>query len=383
MKQIADLAEVVLRSNCPQPVIEQYLDICQKFKHWGVKLKLEMIKKLFDSWSKNTELNYHGIINELAESLPSDLTCLASFGSCFSSFCTVMKALFSKDKIFEKPLSEIFVNSHKNVYKLVKENISFFIDCFNEIKPVQTESYKGLCSFVAGIFGEWLSQADLEDREEYKRILDFYKAVLRGEFEFNANVMQKLVSFERLHSYQFKNRERTFYEKLFNDLRKRFGKDESYGVLILARAQHLKSLTKDFAPKLTWRQPNGKISGHPFVTMFLKSEEDTFVYRVFGSMLEAIQWMNRFVGTKEKYSFTAIAKRSGNKFEVVLQKGREIFEKKREAYFKLTNELENLTNQLRAFPEMYSKLHAPQKRRLTTDENSNVPDKVLKLSHGN
>ena len=86
--------------------------------------------------------------------------------------------------------------------------------------------------------------------------------------------------------------------------------------------------------------------------MFLKSEDATFVYKVFDDLNVANEWIKRYSGSHEDYSFTAIARRAGRKIEIVLQKGGEIYEKKKEGYFNLIAESENLTKRLNAFPEM-------------------------------
>ena len=93
------------------------------------------------------------------------------------------------------------------------------------------------------------------------------------------------------------------------------------------------------------------------VEKFLVSEEVVFVYKnAFGTINEAKRWIRKYAGSKMSYSFTAIARKSENGVEVILQKGTEIFEKEKESYFNLMSELGDLTNQLKTFPKFLSKL---------------------------
>ena len=95
----------------------------------------------------------------------------------------------------------------------------------------------------------------------------------------------------------------------------------------------------------------------------MQSEKDTFVYRgnyftPFQNIREAVEWVNRFAGVRmsDFYSFTAIARNTGEQVEIVLQKGREFYEKERKEFFKRMDECEKLKARLKRFPEIFSKV---------------------------
>ena len=131
---------------------------------------------------------------------------------------------------------------------------------------------------------------------------------------------------------------------------------------MLVRIENL--ITLRASPKFSWKQL-GEIPGHRQVTEFLQSEKDTFVYRgnyltPFQNIREAVEWVNRFAGVRmsDFYSFTAIARKTGEHVEVVLQKGREFYEKERKEFFERMDECEKLRARLTIFPLMFAKVEA-------------------------
>ena len=229
------------------------------------------------------------------------------------------------------------------------------------LKP---ESYQNFFSFSLMALEEMIFLSAIDEfilfPKEYNRLLYIFTIILKQNV---VDDLSQLISLQELRCVLKSGAKNvnTFLQKLFRDLSIDFRTNESYGALILVRVQHLNSLTKDGPPKFTWKQPNGKITDHPSVESFLHSGEVTFVYNAFDSMNQARQWINEYAGEddEDRHSFTAVARRSENGIEVILQKGTEIYEKEKETFFLLVKEFENLTNQLKVFPKLLLKLNSP------------------------
>ena len=96
-----------------------------------------------------------------------------------------------------------------------------------------------------------------------------------------------------------------------------------------------------------------------------------FRLRKFPNVKKAKKWISQFAGSNEIYSFTAIARPSGDgTFEVILQKERDVYEKTKNQYFELMSELESLQETLKTIKT----LNAATKR--PTEFDSNVPKKI-------
>ena len=59
------------------------------------------------------------------------------------------------------------------------------------------------------------------------------------------------------------------------------------------RFTYLQEIARKGTPKMTWKQPNAVVPGHPQVEAFLRGPSETFVYRDFNDLPHARNWANK------------------------------------------------------------------------------------------
>ncbi|XP_066927010.1 uncharacterized protein [Clytia hemisphaerica] len=298
-----------------------------------------------------------------------------NFQKLFLNYCKLLPAGENQNFDFDKYSNVIVFLVENNDWEHSTQLLHLFLDlnvlmnfknCYqvlSHMKPRNTENYKMfLKKFIDAlkIFLEmeniWLKEIF---QQTYQEIRKFVRIVFKNECfsDLIPNIIDALEPGVEVKYVPYK--EKNILQMLLHDLKNEFESKGFYAdMMLILVLNFIKSQEKDGLPKLSWKQQFATIQGHDRVTQFLRSNEATYIYDHFENIDEAVEWIKRYAGIKlsQYYSFTAVARKHLGNVEVIIQKGREIYQMEKDTYFEKVKEFERLKKKLKKFPTQFSKM---------------------------
>ena len=277
-------------------------------------------------------------------------------------FCTTFK-LFAdyihehREKLrnlnFYKTIAKFLINNYNDwplspgllplvlEYTELRDNFSNYFELFEHLDSL-TDPYQMLVRKAVQFFDDAILRESCFGelpQSEYDDILTYVKIVFTNDlFKDVAKQLTAIRHFEMEgEELMYTAREKFVLQRLVCDLKEDFSGHDLYIDLVTIRIQNLKSLQIQGYPQFGWEQINTVEFRHsPEIQRFLDSNEVTYVHSGFFTFEEARSWMNEYAipHMDDGYSFTAITRLSeSGTIEVILQKERHVFEKKRNEYW--------------------------------------------------
>ncbi|XP_066929723.1 uncharacterized protein [Clytia hemisphaerica] len=259
-----------------------------------------------------------------------------------------------------------------------KQNFSEYIELFEGLDSVDAERLNVLVQCGVPFFAEVLHRESLSvigsTRDaEYESMLKYVKMIFKDDFY--SDTAKKLIELDEMKTKddnKMCNADgKSILQRLIIDLKTEFYHHDFYIDLVRVQIQNLKHLQVKGCPKFSWEQPDARFNRNTNIQDFLHSNKVTLKLigrNIFVNNLEIAHfwindWAQPHIGLG--FSFTAVARLSTEgTVEIILQKERHIYERKRDGYFKLMNELVDLET----FLQSQNMIHTGTKRKYNIGE---------------
>uniref|UniRef100_A0A7M5WST4 Fe2OG dioxygenase domain-containing protein n=2 Tax=Clytia hemisphaerica TaxID=252671 RepID=A0A7M5WST4_9CNID len=275
----------------------------------------------------------------------------------YINHCTIMKP---DSQCFSTVLIFLFKNEKWSLASellptlleidFIKEDFKSCFESVIKIKSKNTSNYIKLLNVCIDSLDYFLGARKSVSSNNYKLILEFTKKLAKSG---NKELSEKLSNLNQLKCNDIDNmfsNTPSILKQLLDDLKTKHENTITYQLLTSTRARHLQNVQAAGPPLLDWSQPNAVIQGQPDVQHFLRSNQETFIYKIFKSVFDARNWVSRYSGKKpsDGYNFQTEIKGTGKNTKVILQKNREDYDFKLRMYSALMAELKVLNVKLQA-----------------------------------
>eukprot|EP00111_Clytia_hemisphaerica_P000035 TCONS_00000095-protein len=224
------------------------------------------------------------------------------------------------------------------------EDFGCFFELFEGMESLKSEQIKilvqsGISFFAKAVSREKLYGFGSTEESEYESMLKYVKIIFKDDFYYD--IAKQLIALDQFkskdHEKIYNTNKKSILQRLIHDLKKDFYYNEIYIDLVRVQIENLKPLQDKGCPKLFWEQPDAVFGYDVGIEEFLESDKVRLVVSDdFENDLEiAHAWINDHAGQylEDGYSFSAVAR---------LSTEGHIWERKRDGYFKLMNELVDL-----------------------------------------